>query len=187
MNPNRNADLDRPHAAPGARPRPLPHTKEPRLLPRMLLGPEEPPAPTAVRAAFALWLTAVAAGVFETVLAVAGAAADGSADGIAFGLALRLAVFSAAVLVAVRMRRGAGWARLALTGGLGVLGTLSLVIGPVQWLADGHALADVFRDLDVLDVLFGASRVLHLAAVLTAVAFMFRPAANAWFRAARRR
>ncbi|QEU90574.1 hypothetical protein [Streptomyces kanamyceticus] len=179
---NQNADL---HHAP--RPRPLPHTKESRLLPRMLLGPDEPPAPTAVRAAFALWLTAVAAGVFETVLAVAGAVAEGDASGggIAGGLVLRMAVFSAAVLVAVRMRRGANWARLTLAGGLGVLGTLSLVIGPVEWLADGHSPGDVFRDLNVLDVLFGASRVLHLAAVLTAVALMFRPAANAWFRAAR--
>lgn len=182
MNQHQSTDL---HHAPRPRPRPLPHAKETRLLPRMLLGQDEPPAPTAVRAAFALWLTAVAAGVFETVLAVAGAAADGSADGIAFGLALRMAVFSAAVLVAVRMRRGANWARLTLAGGLGVLGTLSLVVGPVQWLADGHTPGAAFRDLNVLDVLFGASRVLHLVAVLTAVVLMFRPAANAWFRAAR--
>ncbi|ATL31861.1 hypothetical protein [Streptomyces formicae] len=184
MNPHQNADL---HHAPRPRPRPLPHAKETRLLPRMLLGQDEPPAPTAVRAAFALWLTAVAAGAFETVLAVIRAVTegDGSGGGIAGGIALRMAVFSAAVLVAVRMRRGANWARLTLAGGLGVLGTLSLVVGPVQWLADGHAPGDVFRDLNALDVLFGASRVLHLAAVLTAVALMFRPAANAWFRAAR--
>ncbi|MEU7576963.1 hypothetical protein AB0B50_05075 [Streptomyces sp. NPDC041068] len=171
------------HRAP--RPRPRPH--EPWLLPRLHPGADEPPAPPAVRTAFALWLTAVAAGVFETVLAVAGAVADGDAStgGLVSGLLLRMAVFSAAVLVAVRMRRGANWARLTLAGGLGVLGTLSLVVEPVRWLADGHGLGDAVRDAGVLDVLFGGSRVLHLTAVLTATALMFRPAANAWFRAAR--
>ncbi|AZM56660.1 hypothetical protein DMA15_32160 [Streptomyces sp. WAC 01529] len=154
----------------------------------MLTGADGPSAPAPVRAAFALWLTAVAAGVFETVLAVIGAVADGEASlgGLAGGLALRVAVYSAAVLVAVRMRRGGNGARLTLAVVLGVFGTLSLVIEPARWLAAGHSLGDALRDLNAVDVLFGASRVLHLAAVLTAVVLMFRPAANAWFKTARR-
>jgi hypothetical protein len=146
-----------------------------------------PTAPPPVHAAFALWITAVVAGFFETVLAVGGLIADGdaSAGEIAGGLLLRMAVFSVAVLCAVQLRRGRNWARLALALGLGVLGTLSLVIGPVQWLADGHSPGDALQDLDVVDALFGASRVLHLSAVLTAMVLMFRPSANAWFRAAR--
>ncbi|MEV0126505.1 hypothetical protein AB0I16_34015 [Streptomyces sp. NPDC050703] len=175
------------HRPPRERPRPHPRSgsRESPLLPRGLPGADgEPPAPDAVRGAFALWLTAVAAGVFETVLAVVRTLteADASTGGLAAGLALRVAVCSAAVLVAVRMRRGANWARLALACVPGVLGTLSLVDGPVRWPADGHALGEAFRHLDAVDVLSGGSRVLHLAAVLAAVTLMFRPAANAWFR-----
>ncbi|MFE0107061.1 hypothetical protein [Streptomyces sp. NPDC059009] len=153
------------------------------------LGADAPPAPAPVHAAFVLWLVAVAAGAFETVVAVVDRAtgADGSLGSLgslAGGVALRMAVFSAAVLLAVQLRRGRNWARCALTVGLGVFGALSLVIGPVQWLADGHGVGDAVTDLSVADVLFGASRVLHLAAVLTAVVLMFRPAANAYFKRA---
>ncbi|WP_447041313.1 hypothetical protein [Streptomyces sp. DSM 118878] len=159
-----------------------PRTQSHRYSPALADG--ERPAPDVVRAAFALWLTAVAAGVFETVLAVVRTLteADAATGGLAAGLALRVAVYSAAVLVTVRMLRGANWARLTLTGALGVFGTLSLVVEPVRWLADGHSLGEALRHLDAVDVLFGGSRVLHLAAVLAAVALMFRPAANAWFR-----
>ncbi|MCX4671345.1 hypothetical protein OG453_32470 [Streptomyces sp. NBC_01381] len=145
----------------------------------------EPSAPPPVHTAFALWITAVAAGVFEMVLAVGGLIADGdtTAGEIAGGLVVRMTVFSAAVLLAVQLRRGRNWARWVLAVGLGGFGTASLVVGPVQWLADGHAPLDAFRDLGVVDALFGASRVLHLSAVLGALVLMFVPAANAWFKA----
>ncbi|MGW7074300.1 hypothetical protein [Streptomyces sp. NPDC054866] len=145
----------------------------------------EASAPPHVRAAFALWITAVVAGFFETVLVVGGllSGGDTSAGEVAGGVLLRMTVFSAAVLVAVQLRRGRNWARLTLAVGLGVLGTLSLVSEPLRWLAGGHTLGDAFRDLKAVDVLFGASRVLHLSAVLGAMVLMFRPTANAWFRA----
>ncbi|MFH8489317.1 hypothetical protein [Streptomyces longisporoflavus] len=144
----------------------------------------EPSAPPPVHAAFALWITAVVAGFFETVLMGGRLLADGeaSAGELSGGLLLRMTVFSAAVLLAVQLRQGRNWARLTLAAGLGVLGTLSLVTEPVRWLAD-HPLGDAFRDVGAVDVLFGASRVLHLSAVLTAMVLMFRPTANAWFRA----
>ncbi|MGW5862978.1 hypothetical protein ACWFRJ_12495 [Streptomyces sp. NPDC055239] len=147
-------------------------------------GGGEPAAPPPVHAAFALWITAVVAGFFETVLMVGRLIAeDGTSAGeIAGGLLLRMTVFSAAVLLAVQLRRGRNWARLTLAAGLGVIGTLSLVIEPVRWLADGHTLGDAFRDLGAVDVLLGASRVLHLSAVLGAMVLMFLPTANAWFR-----
>jgi hypothetical protein len=165
--------------------RPLPHSRNSRNSRNFLTRGVEPSAPPPVHAAFALWITAVVAGFFETVLMVATMLSDGdtSAGEIAGGLLLRMAVFSAAVLVAVQLRRGRNWARLALAVGLGVFGTLSLVIEPVRWLADGDSLGDAFHDLGAVDVLFGASRVLHLSAVLTAMVLMFRPTANAWFRA----
>ncbi|MGW6059745.1 hypothetical protein [Streptomyces sp. NPDC055189] len=143
-----------------------------------------PSAPPPVQAAFALWITAVVAGFFEAVLMAGRLIADGgtSAGELSGGLVPRMAVCSAAVLLAVQLRRGRNRARLALAAGLGVLGTLSLVAEPVRWLAD-HPLGDAFRDVGAVDVLFGASRVLQLSAVLTALVLMFRPAANAWFRA----
>ncbi|MFD4628850.1 hypothetical protein ACFVYR_02965 [Streptomyces sp. NPDC058284] len=175
--------------------RPAPRSREPRFLARMLPGTDEPPAPDAVGAAFALWLTAVAAGVFATVLAAV-AAASGDGPGAASGrlagtgadgLPLRMAVLAAAVLVAVRMRRGVGWARPALACGLGAPGVISVLAGPARHLAELHAPADAFRDAGAVGVLLGASSALHLAAVLAATVLMFRPAANAWFRAARGR
>ncbi|WKD31727.1 hypothetical protein [Streptomyces xanthophaeus] len=136
------------------------------------------PPPAAVRAAFALWVTAVAAGAFETALMVGRA----PADGIGAGLAVRLAVFTAAVLVALRMRRGAGWARISLAIGLGILGTASLLVGPLGYLLDGGSLSAALAHADALEWVFRVSRTVHLAAVLTAVVLMFRPAANRYFR-----
>ncbi|WP_432926101.1 hypothetical protein ACQPZZ_34795 [Microbispora sp. CA-135349] len=62
------------------------------------------------------------AGVFESALAVAGMLADGSASltGLAGGLGFRLTVFAAAIFMAVRLRQGRGWARVALALTLGV-------------------------------------------------------------------
>ncbi|KJY46543.1 hypothetical protein VR46_08505 [Streptomyces sp. NRRL S-444] len=144
--------------------------------------------PSAVRTAHALWLTAVAAGASETALAVGRMTADGtgSAAGIGVGLAVRLTVFTAAVLIARRMRTGARWARITLAVGLGVLGTASMVAQPLGHLLDGGSVAAALDGADALDLVFGASRAVHVAAVLTAVFLMFRPASNAWFRSFRK-
>ncbi|MBQ1119341.1 hypothetical protein ACH4RA_00500 [Streptomyces smyrnaeus] len=146
------------------------------------------PTPAPVRHAFALWMTAVAAGAFETVLAVSGMAADGSgsAGEIGVGLTIRLTVFTAAWWCAVRMRRGHGWARLALTLGLGIGGTASMVTEPLGRLADGVSVGALLSDVGALDLAFAVSRTLHVLAVLTAVTLMFLPAANAYFTTARR-
>ncbi|GGY42338.1 hypothetical protein [Streptomyces tanashiensis] len=140
-----------------------------------------------VRGAFALWVTAVAAGVFETVLAVARMVGDGSGSGgeIAIGLAIRLPVFAAALLIALRMRSGRAWARITLTLALGVAGTASMVVQPIRALVQGRSLGAAFEEAGAMDIAFGASRALHVAAVLTAVVLMFLPTANAYFRAHR--
>ncbi|MFJ8869969.1 hypothetical protein ACIRD6_29920 [Streptomyces sp. NPDC102473] len=129
----------------------------------------------------------MAAGAFETVLAVGGMVADGSGSAaeIAMGLAIRLPVFAAALLIALHMRRGRGWARIILTLGLGVAGTASMVVQPIRALAQGRHLGAAFGEAGAMDLAFGASRALHVAAVLTAVVLMFLPAANAFFRARR--
>lgn len=157
----------------------------PHRLPDPSAGVAVVPAPRPVRTAFVLWVTAVAAGAVETVLAVGRMLADGSgsAGEIAAGLALRLAVFAAALLVARRMLQGRGWARLALTVGLGIVGMASMVVEPVRALADGRSPGEALEQADALDLSFGACRVLHVTAVLVAVVLMFLPAANAYFRA----
>lgn len=124
-----------------------------------------------------MWLIAVGAGAFETILVVLSGRAG---DGAVVGVTVRLAVFVAAVLVAVRMRAGRNWARWVLAIGLGVLGTLSLVVDPILWLADGNSLSQAVTDLDAVDVSFAVSRVVHVAAVLTACVLMFLPTSNAY-------
>jgi ammonia channel protein AmtB len=61
------------------------------------------------------------------------------------------------------------------------------VIGPVIWLAEGGSLVDALVDANLGSVLFAGSRVVHLGAVIAALLLMFRPAANAYVRAATRR
>ena len=87
--------------------------------------------------------------------------------------------------LAADLRKGRNWARvaLALYGGFG---TQSLVIGPVTWLAEGGSLADAIAAADLGSVLFAASRLVHLAAIIAALILMFHPATNAYIRATRR-
>lgn len=144
--------------------------------------------PTEVRTSFLLWLTAIAAGVFETVVVILDAlAGPGGGSGLIAGVALRLAVFLVAIHVITQMALGRNWARITLAVLLGGLGTLSLVVGPMQWLAAGHSLPDALAGAGPVSLLFGTSRVVHVVAVLTATAYMFRPAANRYFRTGARR
>ncbi|TDC07227.1 hypothetical protein E1267_14100 [Nonomuraea longispora] len=141
--------------------------------------------PPVVRFAAIAWLTAVAAGAFETVLAVGGMLADGTATAGALisGVGLRLAVFAVAIFLTLRLRAGRNWARMAIAVMLGVFGLLSMVIEPIKDLLAGTPLGP----LDGLDLLFAGSRVVHVLAVLTAMALMFLPQANAYFRKTPRR
>ena len=140
-----------------------------------------PGAPGVVRASFVLWLTAVGAGVLETAMRVFYSSVGGSDSG---GLLIRAAVYAVAVFVIFRMRLGKGWARMALAVLLGGIGTLSLVVDPISWLAAGNPLGEVFAQADALFFLVAPIRAVHLAAVVTALVFMFLPAANAYFRRA---
>jgi hypothetical protein len=151
------------------------------------LGPQ-PGIPAQLQASYLLWLVAVGAGVFETALVVVDATsgAVGSAAGVAVGVAVRLLVFVGLVYLAARLRQGRNWARVALAVLYGGIGTLSLVIGPVTWLAEGGSLADAVAAAGLGSVLFTASRVVHLGAVIAALILMFHPAANAYIRAAAR-
>lgn len=135
--------------------------------------------PIAVRTARTMWFVAIGAGVFETVLMVTSGRAAGDA---VIGVAVRAVVFIAAVLVVRRMFSGQRWARLVLTGTLGFLGTLSLTVDPVLWLAHGNSITELIRQSGIIDLVFGGSRTVHVAAVLGGCVLMFVPSANAYFR-----
>ena len=144
--------------------------------------------PRQVRASFGLWLLAVAAGLFETTLVVVEATAGGvgSAAEVAVGVTIRLLAFTGLVYLAAQLRQGRNWARIALAVLYGGFGTLSLVIGPVTWLAAGGSLVDAIAAADVGSVLFAASRLVHLGAIIAALILMFQPTTNAYIRATRR-
>jgi hypothetical protein len=116
------------------------------------LGPP-PGVPKEVQASFLLWLTAVAAGVLETIIRIVDALAVGwisgssgetDAAGVISGVVIRVIVYTLVVYIITRMRLGKRWARLSLAVLLGGIGTLSLVIDPISWLAGGNSLSEVF-------------------------------------------
>jgi hypothetical protein len=150
------------------------------------LGPP-PEVPREVQASFQLWLTAVAAGLVETIIRVidslsVGPGSGGGAD--VTGVAIRVIVYTVVVYIIFQMRLGKRWARLTLAVLLGVIGTLSLVIDPISWFAAGNSLREVFAQADLLFVLVAPIRAVHLTAVIAAMVFMFLPAANNYFRRA---
>jgi hypothetical protein len=155
-----------------------------------------PGVPREVQASFLLWITAVVAGVVETIIRVidallmglaSGSGGEADLTGAIFSVIIRVIVYTLVVYIIVQMRLGKRWARLTLAVLLGVIGTLSLVIDPILWLARGNSLREVFTGADLLFILIAPIRVVHLAAVIAALVFMFLPAANHYFRSAKRR
>jgi hypothetical protein len=152
--------------------------------------PDPPPGvPREVQASFLLWLTAVAAGVLETIIRVINSLSGGldsgsSGEADVTGVAIRVIVYIVAVYIIAQMRLGKRWARLALAVLLGGIGTLSLVIDPISWLAGGNSLREVVKEADLLFFIIAPIRAVHLAAVIAALVFMFLPAANNYFRRA---
>ncbi|MFF4622974.1 hypothetical protein [Nonomuraea jabiensis] len=142
--------------------------------------------PPVVHTAAMLWLVAVAFGALETVLVVSEQLYTGASTlaELLPQVGIRLAVFAGAAFLALRLKAGANWARLILAVTLGVFGTLSLVIGPVQWLLAGGSIAEAVAGADAMGLVFAGSRILHVVAVLGAVTLMFQPRANAYFRSA---
>ncbi|TDC93988.1 hypothetical protein E1292_40360 [Nonomuraea deserti] len=146
--------------------------------------PQPTQPPPVVQTAATLWLAAVALGAFEAVLIVSGILGEGSATlaELLPGLGFRLVVFAGATCLALRLRAGANWARWALAGTLGVFGTISLLIEPVEWLLAGGSISQAVAGMDTMGAVGAAARILHLAAVMGALALMFQPRANAYFR-----
>jgi hypothetical protein len=149
-------------------------------------GPR-PDVPKEVQTSFLLWLAAVGAGVLETIVRVVDESLSAGLDsgsGLISGVAIRMIVYAMVVCVIAQMRLGKRWARITLAVLLGGIGTLSLVIDPISWLAAGNSLGKIFTQADLMFVFVAPIRVVHLAAVLAALVFMFLPAANDYFRVA---
>ena len=153
-----------------------------------------PGVPKEVQASFLLWLTAVAAGVLETIIRIIDALLVGSASGSGgeadligaiSNVVIRVIVYTLVVYLITRMRLGKRWARITLAVLLGGIGTLSLVIDPISWLAGGNTLSEVFTEANLLFFLIAPIRTVHLAAVIAALMLMFLPAANTYFRGSR--
>jgi Na+/H+ antiporter NhaA len=153
-----------------------------------------PGVPKEVQASYLLWLTAVAAGVLETIIRVinalfiglaSGNGGEADVSGAISSVAIRVIIYTVAGYIIVQMRLGKRWARLTLAVLLGVIGTLSLVIDPISWLAGGNSLREVFTEADLLFIFIAPIRAVHLVAVIAALVFMFLPAANTYFRATR--
>jgi hypothetical protein len=142
--------------------------------------PDAPPPP--VRAATAAWVTAVGAGVVETIGTVAVRASSTTLDVAPAEIGTRAVIYTVVLLVIAQFWRGHRWARTALALGLGVVGMLSLVADPIGWLIEGNSLSDALASADLSLALVIAIRTLHVAAVVVGCALMFRPVANRYFR-----
>ena len=151
--------------------------------------PAPTPLPVALEQAVTLWLLAIGAGVFETILVVANVAwGDGSlanGESLGAGVAIRLGIFAAMTLVALQLRLGKNWARWTIGIVLGVFGLLSLLIQPLSWLMEGHAVSEAFANLNLASAAFMLSRAVHMLAVVAATVLMFVPTSNQFFRAQR--
>lgn len=140
--------------------------------------------PNDVRKSYFFWMTAIVAGVFEMIIAVISALLGDSPSigGLVIQALIRIVIFGVLTWITAKMYRGKNWARIALTILLGGIGTLSLVIDPIQWLIEGNSLNTMFEGVDMMSLIFAATRGIHLAVVFAALIFMFRPAANRYFR-----
>lgn len=135
--------------------------------------------PASVDRAYWLLALALSAGVVETIAHVSTALQqpDVNLSSIGLQVLVRLSVYAAVLVVMSRLRAGEGWARIVLVVGLGTAGIASLVSEPVTWMLSGDSLPELtLRGAVVL-----AARVVHLVAVVTAIALLLTPSSGRYF------
>jgi len=139
-----------------------------------------PALPRSLALAGAAWFVAIGAALFETALAAAHALTthEFTLPAVLGQVAVRLVVFTVAAWLTLALWRGRNAARIALTIGLSVLGLLSLLIAPIEWLTTGRQIGEALRQLSVYDATFAASRVVHVLAVVAATVLMYRPSTS---------
>jgi hypothetical protein len=88
--------------------------------------------PVPVRLAVTAWLTAIGAGVGETLIRLALPDPPTGTE-----LAVRFAIYGGLALLVLALRTGRNAVRVALTVLLGGIGLLSLLVEPAGWLMGG--------------------------------------------------
>lgn len=134
-------------------------------------GIESDLRPRAVRIAVWALLFALSAGVIE--MAAQLWPLDRLNDS-AGAVTIRLGIYAFVLICIIFFARGRGWARLLLLVGIGVVGTLSLIIDPLLWLFAGPDFGAFFAALDGQLTAIVASRIAHIVAVMVAVTAMLR-------------
>ncbi|WP_438388668.1 hypothetical protein [Actinopolyspora saharensis] len=143
--------------------------------------------PANVRRAAILWALAVAAGVFESILAVSRAVHAGElGPGVWIGTAVRLVVYALATVLVVSLWRGRRWARVALTILLSVIGLASLVVPAAVAMVNGQTFVRAFSGGGTWGWMFLVVRLTHIACVVGATVLMFTRSANRYFAAVKR-
>ena len=136
-----------------------------------------PDRPSAVTLSVALWLGAILAGVAETVVHLSTPdAPSGSAVMARSGIYLVLAA------LVLSLRTGSNAVRWAVAVVLGGVGTLSLVVEPVGYLAAGGSVGAFLATAGWADMTVAGLRTLHVAEVLAALVLLFHPSSTAFFR-----
>ena len=145
---------------------------------------DDSPPTSVVEAAVALAL-ALVAGIVE---ALARAAEAGPTDLMTTLLTFmpRLLLYGVVAVVIRQLLHSRRWALWALLIGIGGIGTASLVVDPIIWLASGPDIRGVVAGWSALEWLAAAARTVHLAAVLIAVVLLLRPATWRFVRRERR-
>ncbi|MEV8377910.1 hypothetical protein AB0P21_34545 [Kribbella sp. NPDC056861] len=141
----------------------------------------EPPVP--VRAATAAWFLAIGAGIAESVVAVIGAIGDPATSwpALVAQLAFRAVIYGGLFVVVDKyFRLGRNWSRHLLAILLGVIGLVTLLVGPFEWLRTDGDFGAV--QLSAGFVAFTVIRTIHVMAVITGVVLMYQPESNRWFR-----
>jgi hypothetical protein len=147
---------------------------------RMLTTRSTVPAP--VRSAVMLWLLAIGAGIADALLVTGQAMVDGTADrALGLQLAVHSLVSAGLVLLVLRLWNGGAIWRTLNTTLIGV-GTSTVLIGPIAWLADGHSPVGFFAAADSVQLVFAGLRAAQLLLVTAALIQLYRPAANEFFR-----
>lgn len=131
--------------------------------------------PVAVTGAAAALALALVAGIVEALARAAGSGPTDVATAL-LGFLPRLVLYGVVAGVIRQLLHGRRWALWALLVGIGGLGTASLVLDPVIWLSSGPDVGEALAGWDALEWFAAAARALHLAAVLTAVVLLLRPA-----------
>ncbi|MEU6859658.1 hypothetical protein AB0B28_12395 [Glycomyces sp. NPDC046736] len=138
--------------------------------------------PETVKHAALLWVLAVVAGMFETLLAVTEIASESGLDtGTWINLGVRSVIYIGALVLVALFAGGRRWARAALAVLLSVIGLAAMVVPSAMGIYDGESLIEAVGGDGRFAMAFFVTRLAHIAAVLLATALMFSRPANRHF------